>query len=85
MLQGRTAADSAFDWPRQDVSREQRTGAPETPRAVRPAAPVAVARSLLDRGDLLQVLDRAVEKRVTVISAPAGSGKTSLLRAWADG
>ena len=85
MLQGRTAADSAFDWPRQDVSREQRTGAPETPRAVRPAAPVAVARSLLDRDDLLQVLDRAVEKRVTVISAPAGSGKTSLLRAWADG
>jgi LuxR family transcriptional regulator, maltose regulon positive regulatory protein len=45
---------------------------------------VSVARSLLDRGDLLQMLDRAVTKRVTVISAPAGSGKTSLLRAWAD-
>ena len=45
---------------------------------------VAVAGSLLDRGDLLQMLDRAVTKRVTVISAPAGSGKTSLLRAWAD-
>ena len=39
---------------------------------------------LLDRDDLLQRLDRAVTKRVTVISAPAGSGKTSLLRAWAD-
>jgi LuxR family transcriptional regulator, maltose regulon positive regulatory protein len=29
------------------------------------------------------MLDRAVSKRVTVISAPPGSGKTSLLRAWA--
>src|SRR3954447_11250721 len=41
------------------------------------------ARNLLERGDLLESLDRAVAKRVTVISAPAGSGKTSLLRAWA--
>jgi LuxR family transcriptional regulator, maltose regulon positive regulatory protein len=29
------------------------------------------------------MLDRALAKRVTVISAPPGSGKTSLLRAWA--
>jgi LuxR family maltose regulon positive regulatory protein len=43
-----------------------------------------VAWSLLDRDDLLGLLDRAVTKRVTVISAPPGSGKTSLLRAWAD-
>jgi LuxR family transcriptional regulator, maltose regulon positive regulatory protein len=39
---------------------------------------------LIDRGDLLAVLDRAAEHRVTVISAPAGSGKTSLVRAWAE-
>jgi LuxR family transcriptional regulator, maltose regulon positive regulatory protein len=45
---------------------------------------VPVARGLLDRDDLLGLLDRAVSKRVTVISAPPGSGKTSLLRAWAD-
>ncbi len=38
----------------------------------------------IDRGDLVAALDRAAAKRVTVISAPAGSGKTSLLRAWAD-
>jgi LuxR family transcriptional regulator, maltose regulon positive regulatory protein len=38
---------------------------------------------LIDRGDLLAALDRATAGKVTLISAPAGSGKTSLLRAWA--
>jgi len=38
---------------------------------------------LIGRGDLLAALDRAAAAKVTVISAPAGSGKTSLLRAWA--
>jgi LuxR family maltose regulon positive regulatory protein len=38
---------------------------------------------LIGRGDLLAALDRAAAKKVTIISAPAGSGKTSLLRAWA--
>lgn len=38
----------------------------------------------IDRGDLVAALDRATARRVTVISVPAGSGKTSLLRAWAD-
>ena len=40
---------------------------------------------LIDRGDLVVALDRAATRKVTIISAPAGSGKTSLLRAWADG
>jgi LuxR family transcriptional regulator, maltose regulon positive regulatory protein len=39
---------------------------------------------LIDRHDLIAALDRAAEHKVTVISAPAGSGKTSLLRSWAD-
>jgi LuxR family transcriptional regulator, maltose regulon positive regulatory protein len=43
----------------------------------------AVVRGLLARDVLLQTLDRAVTKRVTVVSAPPGSGKTSLLRGWA--
>ena len=39
---------------------------------------------LIDRGDLFAALDDAAARKVTIISAPAGSGKTSLLRAWAD-
>jgi LuxR family transcriptional regulator, maltose regulon positive regulatory protein len=39
---------------------------------------------LLDRKSLLQLLDRAVTKPLTVLSAPPGSGKTSLLRAWSN-
>jgi hypothetical protein len=35
---------------------------------------------LIERGDLLAALDRAAARKVTIISAPAGSGKTSLLR-----
>ena len=45
-----------------------------------PAAP-----RLIGRRDLVAALDRAAAGKVTVISAPAGSGKTSLLHAWADG
>src|SRR3989441_2929032 len=57
-----------------------REGHPEQPIA----RDISVARGLLDREALLQTLDRAVTKRITVISAPAGSGKTSLLRTWAN-
>ena len=39
---------------------------------------------LIARDDLVAGLDRAASRKVTIISAPAGSGKTSLLRAWAD-
>jgi len=50
--------------------------ASRTPGTARPG--------LIDRHDLLAALDRAAERKVTVISAPAGSGKTSLLRTWAE-
>jgi len=46
---------------------------------VAPATP-----RLIDRADLLAALDRAAARKVTIISAPAGSGKTSLIRAWAN-
>jgi LuxR family transcriptional regulator, maltose regulon positive regulatory protein len=48
---------------------------------------LSVARAtlrLISRNDLLVALDRAAAKKVTIISAPVGSGKTSLLRTWAD-
>src|SRR6516225_1811651 len=60
---------------RQDVRRRHQ-GGPLTVDRARPR--------LIGRGDLLAALDRAVAGKVTIISAPAGSGKTSLLRAWAD-
>ena len=47
--------------------------------------PGPTAPRLIQRGDLLASLDRAAQAKVTLISGPAGSGKTSLLRAWADG
>jgi LuxR family transcriptional regulator, maltose regulon positive regulatory protein len=48
------------------------------------SAMVALAvPGLIDRGDLVAALDRAAARKVTVISAPAGSGKTPLLRSWA--
>src|ERR1700748_2714306 len=39
---------------------------------------------MVGRDRLVTGLDRAAARRVTNISAPAGSGKTSLLRAWAN-
>jgi LuxR family maltose regulon positive regulatory protein len=50
-----------------------------------PRKPDPPALPLIQRGDLVASLDRAAEAKVTLVSAPAGSGKTSLLRAWADG
>jgi LuxR family transcriptional regulator, maltose regulon positive regulatory protein len=41
------------------------------------------AQGLIGRTELQATLDRLVTKQVTIISAPAGSGKTSLLQAWA--
>jgi LuxR family maltose regulon positive regulatory protein len=50
-----------------------------------PPNPAQAGPRLIQRGELLESLDRATTAKVTLISGPAGSGKTSLLRAWADG
>ena len=47
--------------------------------------PGPAALRLIQRGELVASFDRATEAKVSLISAPAGSGKTSLLRGWADG
>jgi LuxR family maltose regulon positive regulatory protein len=39
---------------------------------------------LIARDELVARLDRMTARSVTIISAPAGSGKTSLLHAWAE-
>src|SRR4051812_1681880 len=53
-------------------------------RRGRRASMTGVATALLRRDGLLAALDRSSLRKVTVISAPPGSGKTSLLRAWSD-
>jgi LuxR family maltose regulon positive regulatory protein len=47
-------------------------------------APGGPEPGLIHRHDVMAALNAAAQKRVTLISAPAGTGKTSLLRAWAD-
>src|SRR5258708_30500951 len=54
------------------------------PHCGRASTGVSRAAGLLRRDDLLAALDRASLRKVTVISAPPGSGKTSLLRVWSD-
>ncbi|MEY9932476.1 LuxR family maltose regulon positive regulatory protein [Catenulispora sp. GP43] len=52
-----------------------------TPR--RKQAGVPGPLRLIARDTLQTALDQAASRKVTVVAAPAGSGKTSLLRAWA--
>src|SRR5438876_1041176 len=42
------------------------------------------ATGLVPRRELFALLDRALSGRVTVVSAPPGSGKTFLLRSWLE-
>src|SRR3954464_1731866 len=41
-------------------------------------------QGLLRRADLVAQLDTALTRKVTIIAAPPGSGKTSLLRTWSE-
>jgi LuxR family transcriptional regulator, maltose regulon positive regulatory protein len=67
-------------WQKSDLKPHLNDDSPARYTARTSGAPLR----LVDRSDLLAALDRAAAKQVTIISAPAGSGKTSLLRAWAS-
>ena len=49
-----------------------------------PMSTVGLYQPLIARDELVASLDRMTARKVTMISAPVGSGKTSLLRAWAE-
>src|SRR4051794_8156277 len=51
----------------------------QTTRTIAPALP----RGHVDRPRLLDALDRATERPFTLVAAPAGTGKTALVSAWA--
>ena len=62
------------------VATKQRAAPHPLPASTR----VSRGARLIRRDGLFAALDRAALRKVTVISAPPGSGKTSLLRAWAE-
>ena len=45
--------------------------------------PPSVGRNHVRRGRLIELLDEAVTQPLTIVVAPAGAGKTSLLAGWA--
>jgi LuxR family transcriptional regulator, maltose regulon positive regulatory protein len=77
------AQDSGPD-SRADNPQDVAVAADDEPRGPRPGEGGVGTARLIARDDLVVRLDRAAAGKVTIISAPAGSGKTSLLRAWAE-
>src|ERR1700751_4302213 len=66
------------------MSIHYRDGGEERLMAPGPGARRSPSTLVLPRDELVESLERATSHRVTVISAPPGSGKTFLFRQWAD-
>src|SRR5262245_15751087 len=62
---------------------DSRPGA--APRLAAKLRPASSPAYLLPRPRLMTLLDEATRFPLTLVVAPAGAGKTSLLRAWVDG
>src|SRR5918993_3358507 len=56
----------------------------EVPLLASKLTPPRTPRWLVTRGRLLELLDAGVQDRLTVLTGPAGSGKTVLLSSWAS-
>jgi LuxR family transcriptional regulator, maltose regulon positive regulatory protein len=78
------ARESAAAGLREDASRRRALHLTTRDRFPPSSGPPADILQMVGRDRLVIGLDRAAARRVTIISAPAGSGKTSLLRAWAN-
>ena len=44
-----------------------------------------LGRDLIDRTNLIKKLDHGLDRKLTLVSAPAGYGKTTLIRQWLEG
>src|SRR5260221_1045251 len=78
-------AGDGRDWPATDLAGQHhhsRSSSRETPLLVPKFQLPPLHPSLVPRERRLSLLDRALEHRLTLASAPAGYGKTTLLRQW---
>src|SRR5690349_20252388 len=78
-------AGDGSEWPATDLAGQHhhsRSSSRETPLLVPKFQLPPLHPSLVLRERLLSLLDRALEYRLTLVSAPAGYGKTTLVRQW---
>src|SRR6201991_943163 len=59
-------------------------GAPAVLLAAK-SAPPAIRAQLIERAALIEILSSEPSRKLTLLSAPAGGGKTTLLAQWASG
>ena len=68
-----------------EASPERHTTALQRPLLASSLCPPPLQADLIPRARLLALLDAGLERRLTLLLAPAGSGKTTLLTQWLAG